>query len=122
MDEESWGKQMMENPNFRRDLSFLAVADGEVVGYAFCEEYPEDWEAAGQSETWVGGLGVLSDWRKRGIASCLLARCMSAMKTAGRDAAMIGVDSDSPSGAQHLYQSLGFTAKTTAVTWQLALD
>ena len=47
---------------------------------------------------------------------------MKAMKDAGAEMAMIGVDSDSPSGAQHLYQSLGFVTKTTGVTWQLEID
>jgi ribosomal protein S18 acetylase RimI-like enzyme len=122
MDAETWRKQIVDNPGFRRGYSFVAIADGEVVGYASCEEYPEDWEAAGRSEAWIGGLGVLRPWRKRGIATALLARAMIAMSESGTDYAMIGVDSDSPSGAQHLYKSLGFTTKTTGVTWQLAVD
>ncbi len=122
MDQENWAKQLIASPNFRRHMSFVAVAGGELVGYSACEDYPEDWEAAGRREAWIGGLGVVREWRKRGIASALLSRSMNAMRVAGAEAAMIGVDSDSPSGAQHLYQSLGFGTKTTGITWQLELD
>ena len=95
---------------------------GEVVGYSSCEEYPEDSEAAGRREVWIGSLGVLREWRKRGIASALLAANMAAMRADGVEAAMIGVDSDSPSGAQHLYSSVGFETSITATTWQLEVE
>ena len=122
MDEAHWRKVVVDSPNFRRDYSFVAVGDGEVVGYAACGEYPEDWESAGQKEAWIEGLGVVRSWRKRGIATALLASAMQAMRANDIEAALIGVDSDSPSRAQHLYQRLGFTTKTTGVTWQLEID
>lgn len=122
MDEENWAKQAIASPNFHRSMSFVALAEGSVVGYSACEEYPEDWEASGQREAWVAGLGVVREWRKRGIATALLTSSMNAMRTHGAKAAMIGVDSDSPSGAQHLYGSVGFVTKTTGTTWQLELD
>ena len=122
MDEEIWAKQVISSPNFQRSMSFVALAEGSVVGYSACEEYPEDWEASGQRDAWVAGLGVVREWRKRGIATALLTRSMSAMRAGGAEAAMIGVDSDSPSGAQHLYSSVGFVTKTTGTTWQLELD
>ena len=122
MDEDVWRKRMLESPGFRQDLSFVAVADDDIVGYSYNEVYEEDWESAGQSEGWIGGLGVLRDWRKKGIATALLAVSMNAMRAAGLEAAMIGVDSSSPSGAQHLYHDVGFRTKTTGTTWQLAVD
>ena len=118
MGEDAWQTRMLESPGFRPDLSFVAVADDRIVGYAYNEVYEEDWEAAGQSESWIGALGVLREWRKRGIATALLTRSMQAMKDGGLEAAMIGVDSSSPSGAQHLYQSVGFRTKTMGTTWQ----
>jgi GNAT superfamily N-acetyltransferase len=121
MDAEQWRKMIIDSPNFRRGLSFVAIGNGDVIGYASCDEYPEDWEAAGQREGWIGGLGVVRNWRKRGVATALLARAMMAMQAAGVEVAMIGVDSDSPSGAQHLYGSLGFEIKLTGTTWQLKL-
>ena len=118
MSDEAWKNMMLDSPNFRPDLSYVAIAGGQIVGYAFNEAYEEDWESAGRSEAWIGALGVLGEWRKRGIATALLNRSMEAMRQSGIDAAMIGVDSSSPSGAQHLYQSVGFRTKNTGTTWQ----
>jgi ribosomal protein S18 acetylase RimI-like enzyme len=118
MGEDAWKNIMLDSPGFRADLSYVAVAEEQIVGYAYNEVYEEDWESAGQSEAWIGALGVLREWRKRGIATALLNRSMDAMRRAGMEAAMIGVDSSSPSGAQHLYQSVGFLTKTTGTTWQ----
>jgi ribosomal protein S18 acetylase RimI-like enzyme len=122
MDEEAWRKRMLDSPGFRQDLSFVAAVGDELVGYSYNEVYEEDWEAAGRSEGWIGGLGVLREWRKRGAATALLGASMNAMRAAGLDAAMIGVDSSSPSGAQHLYQAVGFRTKSRGSTWQLAAD
>ena len=122
IDEEDWKKQLLDNPALVKSRSFVALGENEVVGYATVEEYPEDWDAAGRKEAWIGTLGVLREWRNRGIATALLTRSMEAMKTAGLDAAMIGVDSDSPSGAQHLYASVGFVTRITGTTWQLEVD
>lgn len=115
----SWANQVVASPNFRRGMSFVALGNGEPVGYLACEEYPEDWEQAGQRESWVGALGVVRGWRRRGIATALLASSINAMRRAGSQAALIGVDSSSPTGAQHLYRALGFETKTAATTWQL---
>ncbi len=118
MDSEVWTRLVIGGPNFRKEFSFVAVAAGEVIGYSANESYPEDWEAAGRSEGWIGGLGVVRDWRKKGVATALLLRSMVAMREEGLEAAMIGVDAASPTGAQHLYQSVGFATKNTATTWQ----
>ncbi len=122
MDADQWQKQVISSPGFRRDYSFVALGGGEVVGYSACEEYPEDWDAAGRSEAWIGGLGVVREWRKRGIATALLTHSMQAMREGDIEAAMIGVDSDSPSGAQHLYRDVGFITKITGTTWQLEVN
>ncbi len=42
MDSEIWQKLVIGSPNFRMPYSFVAIADGEVVGYAANEAYPED--------------------------------------------------------------------------------
>ncbi len=115
---DTWRKEKIESPGFRPDLSCVAVVGDQPVGYAYNEIYEEDWEAAGRSEAWISSLGVLREWRKRGIATALLTRSMAAMRAAGLEVAMIMVDSASPSGAQHLYRAVGFGPKSTAVTWQ----
>ena len=46
---ESWD-HLNGEPNFRPDLSFVAHADGEVVGYTRNAVYPEDWDTVGRGK------------------------------------------------------------------------
>lgn len=113
--EEDWMHDTIGTPRFRRDLSFCALDDREIVGYSHSQVFPEDWDAAGRTEGWIGDLAVLRDWRKRGIATSLLRRSFVAMEAAGLDYVMIGVDSESPTRAQRLYEAVGFRTKHTSL-------
>ena len=57
---------------------------------------------------------ILGDVRDRDA----MMAAMTGVDVLFHEAAMIGVDSSSPSGAQHLYQAVGFRTKTTGTTWQ----
>ena len=117
---ESWDHLDKES-DFRPDLSFVALADGEVVGYARNAVYPEDWETVGRKEGWVEQLGVRRSWRRRGVASALLAASMQAFLDDGLDHAALAVDTDNPTGAYGLYQRLGFRQRHRSVTHQLTI-
>ncbi len=117
---ESWD-HLNGEPNFRPDLSFVAHADGEVVGYTRNAVYPEDWDTVGRREGWVEQLGVKRSWRRRGVASALLATSMRAFLDEGLDHAALGVDTDNPTGAYGLYQGLGFSQRHRSVTHQLTV-
>jgi mycothiol synthase len=103
----------------RLDLSFVAVAEGEVVGTACNFHIAEDQEITGRIDGWIGIVGVVKPWRKRGVASALIVESLHAFAEAGFTHAMIGVDSENPSGAYGLYQSLGFEPLHRSVTHQL---
>ena len=117
---ESW-EHMATLSDFRPDLSFLAVADGEVMGYTRNAVYPEDWETIGRKEGWVEQLGVRPSWRRRGVASALLSASMQAFLEEGLDHAALAVDTDNPTGAYGLYRRLGFRQKHRSVTHQLTV-
>lgn len=53
-----------------------------------------------------------ADWRNRGIAGALLAMSLSELDARGMTEAALGVDTDNPGGALHLYTSLGFELQT----------
>ena len=114
---ESWEHDTLGKPNFRIDLSFVALVEEAVVGYSFNSVYPEDCEAAGRMEAWIESLGVVREWRKRGIATALLLASFQAM--AGEfEFAMLGVDAANPTGALGLYESVGFEVKYRLLTMQ----
>jgi ribosomal protein S18 acetylase RimI-like enzyme len=53
-------------------------------------------------------IAVASGWRKKGIASALLARSLKTLRDCGMTSATMDVDAHNPSGALRVYQSLGF--------------
>ena len=105
--EEQW-ESMLALSFFRPDLSFLAIAGNEVVGFVTSEVNEDDWEGQGYSSGYIPLVGVVREWRRKGIAPALLARAFSAFRDEGLERAVLDVDSDNPTGALTLYLRLGF--------------
>jgi ribosomal protein S18 acetylase RimI-like enzyme len=119
-DEEAWSHRM-NNVGVRRDLSYVALTDDRVVGAAINLHYPQDQKVTGRLDGWIGTLGTHPDFRKRGIASALIETSCAHFREAGFDHALIGVDSDSLTGAHRLYESLGFQPLHRQVQHQIAV-
>lgn len=112
-----WRARTVESPNFRRDLSWLAMAGNEVVGYLLCDHYPGDTAVTGRREAWLSTVGVVPGWRKRGLASNLLASCLASVAADPQlDTVGLDVDAASQTGANRLYERLGFRVVARSVT------
>ncbi len=120
IDPASWTKNLT-GYGMRLDLSVVAMAGNDVVGYCMNEVYPDDEELLGRRDGWIGTLGVDQDHRGKGIASALIAASLALFRQAGLTHASIGVDADSPTGAHRLYHRLGFELEKRSVTHQLEL-
>ena len=71
-----WRALNLDRPARRPELTFIALAGGEVVGYAILH--------AGPGETCYHGMtGVRRAWRGRGIASALKRAQIAAARAAG---------------------------------------
>ena len=116
IDPQPWAEQLAAS-TCRPEWSVVAVdrSTGAVVGYAINAAYVSEWGPQGFSEGQTDRLGVRRSWRKRGVASALLQRSMQLFPAAGLEAAGLGVDSDSPTGAHRLYESLGYQQTATFV-------
>lgn len=114
---EYW-EHMLRSAGNRLDLSFVAVdgATDEVVALALNGHYPDDQSVTGRLDGWIQSLGTLRSHRKRGIASALIVRSLHAFADAGLDHAMLGVDTENPTGAYGIYADLGFERQHTIVT------
>lgn len=100
-------ERRLKSTNYRPDLVFVAVAGGEVIGTcdnAFVPEPGRDGLRWGI----VSDLGVVSEWRGRGLGRALFRQGMAALKRAGAGALCLWVDYDNPTGAKRLYYSEGF--------------
>jgi len=105
-DEASW-KSLLADEGTQLDLSFVALDGDTVVGYSFNEAWPPD-EDDDERIAWVGSLGTLRDYRRRGIAGSLLDHSHARFKQAGFTHAMLDVDADSPTNAGSIYQAHGY--------------
>ena len=67
---------------------------------------------------WVGYLGVLREYRGRGLARLLLRTAFAEAAARGRTAVGLGVDSENPTGATALYESVGMRPEAVVLAWR----
>ncbi len=115
IDPETWGSSVLDDDVTRRDLSFLAVAEGASVAICLIEvDLEED-----PSKMWVERVGTVPQWQRRGLAPELLTRSMRAAAATGLLTAGLSVDEESLFDATALYTGLGFTVKSRSITYLL---
>ena len=112
---------LITSSDVRLDLSFVAIAEGRVVGVCLNHHFPSDEEVTGRRDGWIGILGVTKPWRQRGVATALMSHSFQAFRDAGFSHAMLGVDTDNPSGAAGLYREVGFQPLHRSVTYELEI-
>ncbi len=107
--EQAW-RESLQADTFRADWSWVALQDGEVVGY--CLSGTDDGAGLdGVMEGWCDRLGVADGHRHRGVAQSLLARAMHSMADSGCPAAGIGVDTRDKAAADWLNRVLGYEVR-----------
>jgi ribosomal protein S18 acetylase RimI-like enzyme len=116
--EQDWKMFFMDRSDFRPDLTFIALEGDEVAGICLNVVNRETNERQGRREGWIQDLGVRRAWRKRGVASALLCASMRAFKADGLAYAMLGVDTENPTGALRLYERLGFAPDKRFITFE----
>jgi mycothiol synthase len=72
---ESWAAFEIERPSRDPELSFIALADGKVVGFASLDVFPDD--------VFHGLTAVAREWRGRGVATALKRSQIAAAKERG---------------------------------------
>lgn len=120
---DHWGHTpaTFEEWNARREqdwwdpsLWFLVEADGVgLVSVALCRMRPE--------QGWVNTVATLREWRRRGLGRALLLQCFGAFWQRGQRVVGLGVDSQSLTGAAHLYESVGMGVDMRIATYEKEL-
>lgn len=94
---------------------WFVVRDGKrIAAYARCE-------AGRHGGGFVGMLGVRRDWRKRGLGRALLLHAFRVFWDRGIRRVTLGVDSENPTGATRLYESVGMRVESESVTYEKEL-
>jgi mycothiol synthase len=109
----------------RPDLSWVGEVDaepGKFGGFCLVVIHPEDNERSGVKEGWIELLGTTREWRGKGLGKALLLHGLRSLRDDGMDTALLGVDSDSPTGANRLYESVGFTVRRRSFIYRIPVD
>ncbi|BDV29746.1 GNAT family N-acetyltransferase [Microbacterium terricola] len=106
---ERWSK-FVDGPFLRPDLSMLALDGERVVAFCLASVNEDDWAALGASHAYIDLIGVVRDHRGLRRAPAVISASLRAIAAAGLERAVLDVDTASPTGANSLYEGLGFTA------------
>lgn len=118
---ENW-EQLTNGWSSRLDLSFVAMHEDEPIGLLLTHRYPSDDDITGGRYGWIDKLATVSAWRGCGVASSLIAHALDAYRRDGLTHAALDVDSTSQTGANRLYERLGFRASRTTVMYSLTVE
>lgn len=121
MTPEGW-RDMLSEGSMRLQSSEVALnRDGEPVALQLTSEFPQDASTVGHVR-WIGHLGVHRAHRRRGLAAMLIERHLRAAKRDGYEGSMLGVDTESLTDANTLYEKIGYRRRGGSVRYRIPRD
>jgi len=95
----------------------VETPERHMTAFAYSHINPERNARLGIQEGHVGLLGTRRGYRRLGLARALLTESLRRLQLLGMTTATIGVDSQNPSGAVKLYQSVGFEHQQSSTAY-----
>ncbi|HET9681796.1 MAG TPA: GNAT family N-acetyltransferase [Candidatus Limnocylindrales bacterium] len=108
-------------PNLDTSLWQVAWEGDEVVGSVFVVIDADENARLGVNRGWLHHVSTRRPWRRRGVASALIAASLRALQARGVDEAALGVDTENTSGAVRVYERMGFVRHHTGVHYRKSL-
>ena len=114
---DHWDAAVVDEDDFQRffahpdvDTSLWQVGweGDEIAGSVLCSINRNENEQIGVDIGWLDSVSTRRPWRRRGLASALIARSLTTLRERGMTVAQLGVDTESPTGALGVYERLGF--------------
>jgi len=102
---DDWLAMWSAFPGYDPSSTLLAVAEGDEPAGVSILLPSEDGVA------WVGELGVLMPWRRKGVGMALLRRSFALASAQGSTHVRLGVDTENTTGATRLYERAGMTVR-----------
>ena len=96
------------DPEIDTSLWQIAWDGNEVAGLVINGIYRHENEKTGQQVGWVDNVATRRPWRRRGLASALIARSLRVLRDRGMEIAALGVDAENETGALQVYERHGF--------------
>ena len=96
---QTWIEDYEDNPDFYPEQSMLALFEGQPAGFITCLKI--------KNYAWVGQMGVVPEFRGKGIGKALLSSALRQFNQMGFTEAGIHVNKNNQNAAS-LYESVGF--------------
>jgi ribosomal protein S18 acetylase RimI-like enzyme len=112
--EESW-KHLLAEPGARPEYWSLLRVDGDPAALCLLSDSRLE-----RGYGYVSVLGVRREYRRRGLAQLLLRRTFVQSRDSGLVGTALHVDSQNPTGATSLYESVGMTAAQVVDVYELS--
>lgn len=107
-----------DDPHYNPTLDIVVRrSDGMFVGFAFCR-LEQVYATLGE----VMAIGIRRGFRGTGLGRVLLTHAVRTLVGHGATEIELSVDSENPSGAGRLYESVGFRAISVSRRYQLSQD
>jgi len=117
MSEENF-QQLISQPTFKPALWQVAWDGEEIAAGVLNFIDAESNQQFNVQRGWTDPIFTRRPWRKRGLARALLMRSLQMFKEMGMTEAMLGVDTQNPSGAFRLYESCGFKSVMYSIVYE----
>jgi ribosomal protein S18 acetylase RimI-like enzyme len=102
---------------------FVVAWDGDEIAAAVINSIdPKENVLHGYRRGLLDSVFTRRAWRKRGIATALIARSLVLLRDRGMTSAQLGVDAANPNAALHLYESMGFGVDQRGSAWRKDWD
>jgi mycothiol synthase len=103
-----WSHWLLKDPVFDPTLWFLAEAGDELAGISLTRAHEHE-----PGLGWVRILGVVPEFRQRGLAQALLRHTFAEHASRGLERVGLGVDAANPTGAVRVYERAGMHVART---------
>jgi len=114
-------QRWLAHPNFAPDLWQVAWDGDEVAGVAINIIDEHENAAYNRRRGYVDDLSVRRPWRGRGLGRALLVLSLARLRDRGMTEVVLDVDTENPTGALRLYESVGFQPMRRSAVWRKPL-
>ncbi len=105
---EMW-QHYVSQPMFKPDLSIIARdASGEIAGFCIVAVNDDENRRLGTCRGWIDILGVRRSYRRNGLGTALILQGLHNLHAAGLSQAVLGCDAENLTGANRIYERVGF--------------
>lgn len=120
--DEAHFEAYLKRPSCDPNLWAVAWAGDEPVGVVRPHINDDENRQYNRKRGHTESIAVARGWRKKGIASALIALSLRTLRDCGMTSATMDVDAHNPSGALRVYQSLGFEMAKSFTFYQKPLE